>query len=842
MKNKTLRFTHQTELPPFAPRAGVWRRRLLAVLSLAAIVVGGIVLADWWHAIPDEATATYVGSRTCAECHRTEAELWHDSHHDLAMDWATPDSVLGDFNDAELTHFGVTSRMFRRDGKYMIHTEGPDGAMADFEIKYVFGEEPLQQYMVEFDRPDDMPAGEIARLQVLRVSWDTRRKEWFYLSPPHEDQKLAPDDDFHWTGVTQRWNTMCAECHSTNLQKNYDLATGHYHTTFTDIDVSCEACHGPGSLHVQLANSWSLFWDRKRGYGLPRWKEADSITQVDMCARCHSRQHTVFPGHVAGAKYYDHFVNELLVPRIYHADGQVLDEDYVYGSFVQSKMYQKDVRCTDCHDPHTARLKHEGNQVCISCHAHPEGKYDSPAHHHHTSGTPGSMCVDCHMPATTYMAVDDRRDHSFRVPRPDLSLRLGVPNACTGCHLEPENLPETKRDRLKLYQDWVEAARSGDAEVAQELARVDSWATRNAIAWYGDERQSSPHFADTLAAAWTGNPAVRGELIELSQDKSASGIVRASAVQALGQFGENEEIREALRAALRDPDPQVRLAALGHFDAMIPNRVDVAKLPPRQRDAVRERLRINATAVLPLLDHHLRSVRIEAARVLSRVPDDMLPQLATGPQRTALEQATDDYRRGLLAQSERAGAHMGLGMLAENQGDDREAERQYRTAIRLEPKTSNLRSQLGLLLERLAEVDARQSALLAESDPARAKELFDRSLERNAEADRLRKEELPLLARDARAVPDSGAVQYAYACSLYINGHQTEAEQALKKARDLLPYSENPVLMMALLYREQKRWPEAIRCAQRLLELAPDNLQYDALLTELRRQRSGGAP
>jgi tetratricopeptide (TPR) repeat protein len=318
--------------------------------------------------------------------------------------------------------------------------------------------------------------------------------------------------------------------------------------------------------------------------------------------------------------------------------------------------------------------------------------------------------------------------------------------------------------------------------------------------------------------------------------------VRASAVQALGQFGENEEIREALRAALRDPDPQVRLAALGHFDAMIPNRVDVAKLPPRQRDAVRERLRINATAVLPLLDHHLRSVRIEAARVLSRVPDDMLPQLATGPQRTALEQATDDYRRGLLAQSERAGAHMGLGMLAENQGDDDEAERQYRTAIRLEPKTSNLRSQLGLLLERLAEVDARQSALLAESDPARAKELFDRSLERNAEADRLRKEELPLLARDARAVPDSGAVQYAYACSLYINGHQTEAEQALKKARDLLPYSENPVLMMALLYREQKRWPEAIRCAQRLLELAPDNLQYDALLTELRRQRSGGAP
>jgi tetratricopeptide (TPR) repeat protein len=472
------------------------------------------------------------------------------------------------------------------------------------------------------------------------------------------------------------------------------------------------------------------------------------------------------------------------------------------------------------------------------------------------------------------MAVDDRRDHSFRVPRPDLSLRLGVPNACTGCHLESENLPETKRDRLKLYQDWVEAARRGDTEVAQELARVDSWATRYVIAWYGDARQSSPHFADTLAAAWTGNPAARDELIELSQDKSASGIVRASAVQALGQFGENEEIREALRDALRDPDPQVRLAALGHFDAIIPNRIDVAHLAPQQREAVRERLRTDVTAILPLLDHHLRSVRIEAARVLSRVPDDMLPQLATGPQRTALEQAMQEFRRGLLAQSERAGAHMGLGMLAENLGDDDEAERQYRTAIRLEPTTSGLRSQLALMLERIAQEDAREAvnlllgrpadadmpedvnqllerrddeflskiAILSPAQMDRYAELYQRVQQRQDEAELLRKVELPLLARDARALPDSGEVQYAYACSLYINGREDEAEKALQTARKLMPYSELPVLMLARFYQKQKKWPEAIQCAQRLLELAPDNPQYDALLTELRRQRGGGAP
>jgi tetratricopeptide (TPR) repeat protein len=285
-------------------------------------------------------------------------------------------------------------------------------------------------------------------------------------------------------------------------------------------------------------------------------------------------------------------------------------------------------------------------------------------------------------------------------------------------------------------------------------------------------------------------------------------------------------------------------------------------------------LRTDVTAILPLLDHHLRSVRIEAARVLSRVPDDMLPQLATGPQRTALEQATQEFRRGLLAQSERAGAHMGLGMLAENLGDDDEAERQYRTAIRLEPTTSGLRSQLALMLERIAQEDAREAvnlllgrpadadmpedvnqllerrddeflskiAILSPAQMDRYAELYQRVQQRQDEAELLRKVELPLLARDARALPDSGEVQYAYACSLYINGREDEAEKALQTARKLMPYSELPVLMLARFYQKQKKWPEAIQCAQRLLELAPDNPQYDALLTELRRQRGGGAP
>ena len=340
------------------------------------------LFADWWICLPEDVQATFVGGQACVECHATETHLWRGSDHDRAMDVATDDTVLGDFEDATFTRHGITSRMFRRDGKFFMNTEGPDGQMADFEIKYVFGVRPLQQYMVEFDRPPDMPTNEIARLQVLRVSWDTEKKEWIYVPPPDVDDKLAPDDDLHWTGIAQCWNNMCAYCHSTNLQKNFNVETRTYHTTFSEIDVSCEACHGPASLHIELANSKSIFWDRKRGYGLAPLKSRDTDIQIHTCAPCHSRRRMIHPDFRPGDNYYDYCSNELLEQATYYADGQIMDEDYVFGSFIQSKMYHKDIRCTDCHDPHSGLLKLHGNQVCVACHQHAPGKYDTPAHHH----------------------------------------------------------------------------------------------------------------------------------------------------------------------------------------------------------------------------------------------------------------------------------------------------------------------------------------------------------------------------------------------------------------------------------------------------------------------------
>ena len=246
---------------PISPAGSSLRK--LTLIPVAILLICGALYAarDWYVAVPADAVsrATYVGRATCAECHESETRQWQGSHHDHAMEVATEQSVLGDFDDSSFSRMGVTTRFFRTGDQFFVNTEGPDGKHHDYKIAYTFGVDPLQQYMIQFDD---------GRVQVLRIAWDTKREQWFYVPPPDVlDERIEPGDPMHWTGISQNWNTTCAECHSTNLQKNYDLAQDQYHTTFSEINVSCETCHGPGSAHVELARNRTLFWDRNVGYG-----------------------------------------------------------------------------------------------------------------------------------------------------------------------------------------------------------------------------------------------------------------------------------------------------------------------------------------------------------------------------------------------------------------------------------------------------------------------------------------------------------------------------------------------------------------------------------------------
>ncbi len=803
-----------------------WRRWLAWLVLGGTLMIGGGIFADWWHCLPDSAQATYVGRAACAECHAQEMQLFAGSDHDRAMAVATDKTVLGDFNNATLVHHGITSRMFRRDGKFMIHTEGPDGKMADFEIKYVFGVRPLQQYMVEFDRPKDMPANEIARLQVLRISWDTKRKKWFYMPPSDVPEKLDPHDPLHWTGIGQRWNDMCAYCHSTNLQKNYDVSTGIYHTTFSEIDVSCEACHGPGSIHVALARRHSLFWDRKRGYGIVSLAEPDSHIQIQACAPCHSRRADIYPNFRPGDNYYDYFSNELLRENTYFADGQIKDEDYVFGSFIQSKMYHNDIRCTDCHDPHAARLKHDGNKVCTSCHQHSGAKYDSEAHHHHKMGTLGASCPECHMPQTTYMEVDPRRDHSIRIPRPDLSVALGLPNACTRCHLSDAKIPAAQRAELKQYRDWIEAARNGDTLIRNELERLDQWSLDAVKKWYGDKKWPR-HFAYALHAGRAGEPQAADELAKVAANRLWPGIVRATAIMQRGMLSTVGDLAPETRA-LHDPDPQVRQAAVARFFDYLP---DVSSRPLAQRDldALAERVSPITRRLVPMLRDPRRNVRVETGRVLARVPPGLLSQLLNGQQREEMDQAIQEYIAGINEANDRGGAHMVLGVLYESLGWDDRAIAAYRDAIRVEPDLTGPRSNLAALLERI---------LRQETQRFGPNRLPKRVRGYAAEIKQLRRQELKLLARDARLLPNNAALQYRYGLAAYLAGQTDAAEKALRRACELEPNNDRFLFALAMFYEKYERRAEALSAAARLLKMQPTNPQYRQLYERIKAAQS----
>lgn len=745
------------------------RRRLpwlvVSIVGGLLLLVGGAVLADYFSGLPADAQANYVGRQTCVACHQEEVDAYRGSHHDLAMDLATDATVLGDFSDAELEHHGITSRMFKDGDKFMVHTEGPDGEMRDFHVKYVFGVHPLQQYMVEFDRTDEMSENEIARLQVLRISWDALDQRWFHLDPPDVDEKLDPHDDLHWTGIAQRWQTMCAECHSTDLQRNFDPSTGLYHTTFSEIDVSCEACHGPASLHVELANRRSLFWDRRHGYGLAKLKGEDPEAQLQACAPCHSRRGVIDGNFHAGNDYHAHFDLELLHSDTYFADGQIKDEVYVYGSFIQSRMYHKGIRCTDCHDPHSLELKQPGNATCTSCHQHPAGKYDTPAHHHHAPGTPGAACVNCHMPTRTYMGVDARRDHSLRIPRPDLSVKLGTPNACTSCHVEDqmEEVEPDLRARLEEYADWQELAEQGNEKIAELLHQTDRWSDEACERWYGGNRRRDPHFAEPITAHRQGEPESIDELLRIAvqPDELTPMIARATALDELVRSGDITPRALATAKEMIESEaehPIVRATAVRAYGAG-----DVSLTQLRQ-------------VLLPLLEDSSALVRNEAARLLA---SSAIYQGLPAGVRRKVDDVLEEVRKGMMVANDRAGAHMGWAMLCEQRGRYQEAIDSYETAMRIEPRVTGPRTNLAALLESIVQ-QGRQSGQLS---PGRAAAFTRRAAE-------LRSEELPLLARDAKLATENPFVQYRYGLALYLDGQEEAALQQLQKAVDLEPSNE----------------------------------------------------
>jgi predicted CXXCH cytochrome family protein len=739
---------------------------LLALLALLAVTTA--------HA--DDAP-TFVGGARCASCHPRAAEAYRDSDHAHAIAVADEATVRGAFDGARLTRRGVTTTFLRRDGRFLVRTPGPDGRLADFPVVYTFGIRPLQQYLLPL-------AG--GRFQAFDLAWDTRPRgaggqRWFALpsGPP-----AAPGEPFHWTGREQTWNFQCAECHATDLRKGYDVTTDRYTTTWAELTVSCEACHGPGSGHVtwveRAAGGGQAADDPTRGL-VVRLGHAHGPAEVEACARCHARRRPIADPYVYGRPLLDTHVPRLLEAGLYEADGQIRGEVYEYGSFVQTRMYRAGVTCSDCHEPHRGSLRAPGNAVCARCHR--PAAFDTPRHHHHRPATAAARCVGCHMPARVYMGVDPRRDHSFPVPRPDLSVTLGTPNACTGCH----------RDRPA------------------------SWAARASARWWPGGPARRPLFAPTLDAGRRGRPGAETLLSRLATDAGQPAIARATALGLLSPYL-TPAGWPALRAGLADADPLVRMAALEAAAALpAPRRADAAT--PGLRDPV-------------------RAVRLAAARTLAGVSREPLTPEAEAD----LDRALDELVAAELANADRPEAHVNLASLYTRLARPQAAEAALATALRLDPRFVPALVSLAELY-RLTGRDGEGEAVLA-----RARQLAPDDADVLDAVGRLRMrqgrpaEGLALLRRAATAHPEVPGFAYVYALALHAAGRRDDAVRVLEGAHARRPADRELLAALAAIERERSRPAAALRYAERLARLTPDDPEVAGLVEALRRAVSRRGP
>jgi tetratricopeptide (TPR) repeat protein len=795
----------ETLASPVAGSKAFSLRTTLAMLSVAvaAVLAVGLLFqlrsGDLGKIPPPhslDAEAAFVGSETCAGCHQAEARLWQGSQHQLAMAHATDKSVLGDFSDATFDYFGVKSRFFRKDGKYLVETDGSDGKLATFEVKYTFGVDPLQQYLIEF--PD-------GRLQSLSIAWDSRPKNrggqrWFHLYPKEE---IRHDDVLHWTKLNQNWNFMCSECHSTGVRKNYDAANDRYATTFAEVSVGCEACHGQGSRHVGWARDKGSWWpfgkiddptmglaerfsERRDASWTPN-AETGSVrrssaprklrAEVETCGLCHARRSQFSEAWTPGQSLSDTHMISPIGRGLYHPDGQMLDveEAYNYGSFKQSKMFAAGVTCSDCHDPHSAKLRLSGDSTCLQCHS--QDKYADVKHHRHEAVTPPLSCASCHIPTRTYMVVDTRHDHSFRIPRPDVSVKLGTPNACNDCHADKS--PE-----------WSAAA----------IER-----------WHGPNRKGFQNYAAAFHSAWNDQSDAASLLAVVAADGNTPAIARASALGELGARATPATLNLA-RTAITDPDPMVRIGALDMLqNASLEQRWSVAS---------------------PFLSDPIRGVRIRTASLLGDVPSARLSEIDRG----RFDRAAEEFVAAQKFNADRPEARSTLGAFYARRGRNSEAEAEYKAALRLSPQFTGASINLADLYRQTGREDEGEKVLRSAIGIAPSDAGLHHALGLSLVRLKRLNDALAELGRAADLDPDSARYAYIYGVALHSAGRQQEAIAQLKNR--LAGHPENRDIAMAIVSfsREAGDTATALQYAEQAARIAPDDPTVRGLVDELRRQ------
>jgi Flp pilus assembly protein TadD len=574
---------------------------------------------------------------------------------------------------------------------------------------------------------------------------------------------------------------MCAECHSTDVKKNWQTASNRYETKYFRINVACQACHGPASRHVEIAEKergsspTPVNWTGPTGLEVSV-KARDNRIQIEMCARCHARRAALWGDYRYGRPLMDTHLPALLTESLYQADGQIMAEDYEYGSFLQSRMFAKGVRCSDCHDSHSGKTQRRGDDLCITCHnetTHPlrpgidftglkSKRYDSPAHHFHAMGKPGSHCVDCHMANRDYMVVHTRHDHSIRIPRPDLTATLGTPNACSDCHKD----------------------------------KTPQWAADAVVKWYGPNRRQEPLFTAAIVAGRGRQAGAAPELAGVVNDLAQPGIVRATALDLLREYPGGIALA-AFELGLGDPDPMVRRAALEGVEV----------LPPKERIPLAG----------PLLSDPARAVRIEGVPLLAPVEG------ALGDRKAAFDAAVAEFLAVQKENADQPSSFMNLGNLWQSRGDPGQAERAYRQALRLDPAFAPAYVNLADLMrsagrDKEAEATLRAGLRIADGTAALHHALGLTLVRQNRTGEAIRE-----LALALKKAPNDARYGYVYGVALHDSGNRKEGIDALEAALTRHPGDRDLLLALAGYAREAGDSEQAASFLARVRAIDPSD-------------------
>ena len=723
--------------------------------------------------------AAYGGSASCRGCHEDAYETWSKSHH--AMAERLPDATHDDtaFAPTRTFHHATQQTTTRKsNGTYQVVTAGLTHTQEVFAVERVIAHAPLRQMLAPFSG---------GRWQVTEAAFDPRSNEWFNVFGA-EDRR--PGEWGHWTGRGMNWNTMCATCHNTRLRKNYDTTRDVFRTTMTERGVGCEACHGPMKAH----NDWQ-FTNKGKAAKDPTIKKLSRDQMFDTCAACHSRRGEITGDPRPGDSFYDHHLLSIVDESdLFFADGQVRDEDYEVTAFLGSRMFHKGVRCADCHDFHSAKVRLPGNMMCLSCHG--PGATNAPvinpvSHSHHkvfghdTNGVmthldlaaynPGAIketggeCVNCHMPQTVYMQRHSRHDHGFTIPDPLLTKQFGIPNACNRCHTDKstdwslEHVEKWYGEKMnrpyRQRAQTVARARTGDDSARDALLKM----------LQTDEQEYWRAVAANLLERWIGEPSVANSLVAKLTDTNA--LVRQNIVQTLGTLGEtaSPEIRAALNQRLTDSSRNVRVVAAQHLAATL------------------------------TLDSLAGS---ELQHMLQHNADQPAGQMQLGIFEFTRGNATNALRHFQTAARWDAfspGIRHETAIVLSRLGRTREAVAELQEAVRLAPRDAEFRFKLALAWNELGEsvkvlVELEEAVKL---DPRHARAGYNLGLARNAAGNPTGAIQAMLAAETAE--PRDPALPYARATIHAQLGQMDEARRATRRALELNPqFTEAATLLQQL--------------------------------------------